>query len=86
MYRHEGRGYALVILALHAEPREAPEAAHFARRQWNEARVLLLEDESTAMDDWLYDERVGPPFNPVAVSAAAKRLMAEQAIWSPAWR
>jgi hypothetical protein len=80
MYRHEARGYSLVILALHSRSTETSEAAHFTRRRWNAARILLLEGECTAIDDWLYDQRVGPPFNPETVFDTAKRLMAEENI------
>jgi len=84
LYRHEKRGYALVILALHSKSRETSEAAHFIRNRWSAARILLLEGESTAIDDWLYDERIDPYLHPAAVREAAKRLMAEEKYWIPA--
>lgn len=78
MYLHGGRGYALVILALHCESRETAEAAHFVRRRWSAARILLLERESAMIDDWLYDERVDPDLHSAKLCEAAIRLMAEE--------
>lgn len=84
MYSHEAHDYALVILALHSKSRETAEAAHFARRKWTAARILLLDDESVVIDDWLYDERVDPFLHPAAVREAAMRLMTQEKYWSQA--
>jgi hypothetical protein len=77
MYLHEEHGYALVILALHSESRETAEAAHFVRRRWSAARILLLQDASATIDDWLYDERIDPRLHPAAVRETAIRLMTD---------
>ncbi|MGA3132416.1 MAG: hypothetical protein ABSD59_16535 [Terracidiphilus sp.] len=81
LYRHEERDYALVILALHSKSKETAEAARFVRHRWSAARILLLEGESAAIDDWLYDERVDPRLHPAAVREAAKRLMTKEKYW-----
>jgi hypothetical protein len=75
MYLHEERGYELVILALHPKSRESSEAAHFVRRRWSTARILLLAEEPAMIDDWLYDDRIDPHLNPATICEAAIRLM-----------
>jgi len=77
MYLHEEDAYALVILVLHPQSRETAEVANFVRHRWSAARILLLESESTVIDDWLYDERVDPHPHPATVREAAIRLMTE---------
>jgi hypothetical protein len=81
MYLHREHGYALVILVLHSNSREITEAAHFVRRRWTAARILLLESESAVIDDWLYDERVDPHLHPATVREAAIRLVAGERHW-----
>ncbi len=78
MYLHGKQGYVLVILALQSESRETAEAAHFVRHRWSTARILLLENESALIDEWLYDERIDPHLHPAEVLAAAIRLMNEK--------
>ena len=78
MYTHRVQGYVLVILALHPRSSETAEAAHFVRHRWSTAKILLLESECPMIDDWLYDERVDPLFNPAAICDAAKRLLGEE--------
>ena len=75
MYLHDGGAYALVIFMLRQQSRETAEAAHFVRRRWSAARILLLESESGVIDDWLYDERVDPDSYPATVRGAAIRLV-----------
>jgi hypothetical protein len=75
LYLHQEHGYWLVILVLHPQSRETAEAAHFVRRRWSGARILLLESESAMIDDWLYDERVDPHLHPDTLREAAIRLM-----------
>jgi hypothetical protein len=84
MYLHEENDYALVILILNSESRIAAEAAHFVRRRWVAARILLLEDGYTTIDDWLYDERVDPRVDPMTVLETAVRLMTDRQYSSPA--
>jgi len=84
MYLHEGSAYALVILTLRQQSRETAEAAHFVRRRWSAARILLLESESGVIDDWLYDERVDPDSYPATVRQAAIRLVTGEDYWIPA--
>jgi hypothetical protein len=84
LYFHEGNAYALVILVLLPQSRETAEVAHFVRHRWSEARILLLESESAAIDDWLYDERVDPYPHPATVRDAAIRLVTEEKYWIPA--
>jgi 6-phosphogluconolactonase (cycloisomerase 2 family) len=51
MYLHDEDDYALVILVLNSELRVAAEVAHFVRHRWVAARILLLEDSYTTIDD-----------------------------------
>ena len=81
MYRHEGGPYALVILMLRQQSIETAEAAHFVRRRWSAARILLLESESGVIDDWLYDERVEPDSYPATMREAAIRLVTGEDYW-----
>ena len=81
MYVHEEHGYALVILALNCNSKETSDAAIFVRHRWSSARILLLEEESAQIDDWLYDERIGPHLHPLVVREAAIRLMPEDDYW-----
>jgi hypothetical protein len=83
MYLHEEPAYALVILVLDSQSGETAEAARFARHRWNAARILLLESEASAIDDWLYDERVDPNLHPATVREAAIRLITEEKYWIP---
>ncbi len=83
MYLHQERAYALVILVLDPRAKETAEAAHFVRRRWSAARILLLERESAVIDDWLYDERVDPNLNPATVCETVIRLMTGQEHWIP---
>jgi len=84
LYLHEGRDYALVILVLRPKSKEAAEAAQFVRHRWSSARILLLETESSTIDDWLYDARIEPHVSPAAVREAAIRLMGGEKGWIPA--
>lgn len=84
MYVHEGLGYALVILMLHTHSRETAEVAEFVRHRWRSARILLLESESPAIDDWLYDQRVDPRLHPTALREAAIRLVTQEEYRVPA--
>jgi hypothetical protein len=84
MYLQEEHDYALVILALRCKSRETAEAAHFVRRRWSAARILLLQGEPAMIDDWLYDERVDPHLYPASVRETAIRLMTEGRYWIPA--
>lgn len=81
MFLHEEDAYGLVILVLHTQPRETAEVADFVRHRWSAARILLLENESAVIDDWLYDERVDPHPHPATVRDAAIRLMTEERHW-----
>ena len=84
LYLHAQPTYALVILVLHSQSGETAEAAHFVRRRWNTARILLLESESAVIDDWLYDERIDPQLHPAALREAAIRLITKENYWIPA--
>lgn len=84
MYLHQEHGYALVILVLNSNSREMAEAAHFVRRRWTAARILLLGNESTTIDDWLYDERVEPHSHPATLREAAVRLLIKERCRIPA--
>jgi hypothetical protein len=50
------------------------EVAHFIRRQWPLARILILRPEEWWIDDALYDERVTPGTDPDPLLSALERL------------
>ena len=52
MHLPEKHAYTLVILVLDLQARETAEAAHFVCRRWSASRILLVERESAAIDDW----------------------------------
>ncbi len=84
MYIHNEHGYALVILVFPPKSRETTEAADYVRHRWSAARILLLENESAMIDDWLYDERIDRHLHPATLRKAAIRLMAGEEYWIPA--
>jgi hypothetical protein len=84
LYLHKEHGYALVILVLSPKSSETTEAADFVRHRWTAARILLLENESAMVDDWLYDERVDPHSHPATLREAAIRLTVGKDFWLPA--
>jgi hypothetical protein len=53
---------------------EMRQSAHFIRRRWPEARILVVRSEATCLEDALYDERVTPGVNPELLLAAIDRL------------
>jgi hypothetical protein len=53
---------------------EMRESAHFIRRRWPEARILIMRSETPCMDDALYDDRVVPGINPEILLAVVDRL------------
>lgn len=81
LYLHEQQDYVLVILVLHSKSSGSVEPARFVRRRWSAARILLVEDESAMIDDWLYDERIDPHSHPATVREAAIRLMTADGTW-----
>jgi hypothetical protein len=54
--------------------REFVETAHFIRRRWPLARILIVRLEEWWIDDTLYDERVVPGINPLSLLLAIERL------------
>jgi hypothetical protein len=62
-----------VFLSTLSEP-EFVEAAHFIRRRWPLARILIVRSEEWWIDDALYDERVIPAANPFSLLLAIERL------------
>lgn len=53
---------------------EIRESAHFIRRQWPKARILIVHSGTPCMDDALYDDRVVPGVNPEELLAVVDRL------------
>jgi hypothetical protein len=84
MYLHKEHAYALVILVFPPKSRETTEAADYVRHRWSAARILLLENESAMIDDWLYDERIDRHLHPTTLRKAAIRLMVGEEYWIPA--
>ena len=54
---------------------ELVEVAHFIRRQWPTARILIVRPEEWWIDDALYDDRVVPGVNPELLLSAVERLV-----------
>jgi hypothetical protein len=50
------------------------DAAHFVRRRWPEARVLIIRDDAQCIDDAMYDDRIAPGVNPERLLGAITRL------------
>ncbi len=69
---HEGCEIAVLHQTL--SQKELMEAAHFVRRRWPLARILLVRVEEWWIDDALYDDRVVPGVNPELLLAAVERL------------
>jgi hypothetical protein len=84
MYLHKEHAYALVILKLDPQARETAEATHFVRGRWSASRILLVESESAAIDDWIYDERLDPHLHPATVRETVIRPITEGEYWIPA--
>lgn len=55
--------------------KELEEASQFIRRQWPQARILVIRFGQEFLDDALYDERVTPAASTEALQAAIDRLV-----------
>lgn len=56
---------------------ELEEASQFIRRQWPQARILVIRFGQEFLDDALYDERVTPAASTETLQAALDRLVEE---------
>lgn len=54
--------------------KELIQAAHFIRRRWPAARIVIVRPEEWWIDDALYDDRVVPDANPELLLFAVERL------------
>jgi len=66
---------SLAAISLLPSEAEAKQVAAYVRRQWNSARILLLDTLKAEFDDSLYDEIVYPGFNPSGLMEASRRLL-----------
>ena len=70
--------WEIAVLYHSLSQEEMRESAHFIRRRWPEARILLVRSEVPCMDDALYDDRVVPGVNPEVLLAVVDRLAASR--------
>jgi hypothetical protein len=65
----------VAVLHQSLSPDELHEVAHFIRRRWPAARILIVRPEEWWLDDVLYDDRVVPGVNPELLLSAVERLL-----------
>jgi hypothetical protein len=53
---------------------ELIEVAHFIRRRWPRARIIMIRTEEWWIEDALYDDRVVPGVNPELLLATVDRV------------
>jgi hypothetical protein len=70
--KHESYDVAILHHTLNED--DLRETAHFIRRRWPKARILIIRAEAPYIDDALYDDRVLPRVNPELLLAAIDRL------------
>jgi hypothetical protein len=58
--------------------KELEEASQFIRRQWPQARILVIRFGQEFLDDALYDERVTPAASTETLQAAIDRLVEDR--------
>jgi hypothetical protein len=69
--------FQVVVLHNTLSERELEEISQFVRRQWPEARILVIRYGEEFLDDALYDERLMPGANAEMLHAAIDRLADE---------
>lgn len=67
-------GCEVAVLHHTLSQEELIEAAHFIRRRWPAARILIVRPKEWWIDDALYDDRVLPDANPELLLSAVERL------------
>jgi hypothetical protein len=68
------QGCEVAVLHQTLSQKELIEAAHFIRRRWPTARILIVRPEEWWIEDALYDDRVVPDSNPELLLSAVERL------------
>jgi hypothetical protein len=75
LFRTEmNEGCEVAVLHQTLSQKELIEAAHFIRRRWPAARILIVRPEEWWIEDALYDDRVVPDANPELLLSAVERL------------
>jgi hypothetical protein len=69
-----GDEYEVAVLQEALSQEELLQVAHFIRRRWPAARILIIRQEEWWLDDALYDDRVVPDANPELLLSAVERL------------
>jgi hypothetical protein len=64
----------VAVLHHSLSPGELMDSAHFVRRRWPEAKVLIIRDDAQCIDDAMYDDRITPGVNSEQLLGAIKRL------------
>jgi hypothetical protein len=67
-------GCEVAVLHQTLPEKELIEAAHFIRRRWPRARIVMVRAEEWWIDDALYDDRVVPDATPELLLSAVERL------------
>jgi hypothetical protein len=67
-------GCEVAVLHQTLSEKELIEAAHFIRRRWPAARIVMIRAEEWWIDDALYDDRVVPDANPELLLHAVEHL------------
>jgi hypothetical protein len=65
---------------------ELVEVAHFIRRRWPVAKILIVRPEEWWIDDALYDDRVVPGANPELLLSAVERLVGNSSEITPEYQ
>jgi hypothetical protein len=68
-------GCEVAVLHQSLSSDELIEAAHFIRRRWPAARILIVRSEEWWIEDALYDDRVVPGAKPELLLSAIERLV-----------
>jgi hypothetical protein len=67
-------GCEVAVLHQTLSEKELIEVAHFIRRRWPAARIVMVRAEEWWIDDALYDDRVLPDANPDVLVSAVEQL------------
>lgn len=70
--------FHVVVLHNTLSGKELEEASQFIRRQWPQARILVIRFGQEFLDDALYDERVTPAASTETLQAAIDRLVEDR--------
>jgi DNA-binding response OmpR family regulator len=68
----------IAVLLSTLSRKDLQESAHFVRRRWPSAKILVIRADAQSLDDALYDDRVAPGVNPEVLLAAIHCLVGNQ--------